>query len=314
MDQTTSTIVEGILVDAAWFASDPGSENDRLAKAAKRLAEGGLAAVLPKGGEKLQDLLYLLTSPAVLAPYAGATVKVEGRILDDFRSIRPSAMYVWDNGKWREIQLQVEHQKSAAAPHLQDAERREHEHATPHERENREEFAHTESASHRDDQAASGHNDRRGEHKHDHIIMLPPVHPLLVNFTAGLFPIAVLADWLGRLLHRQSLSAAGWWVLLFAAITTPFTALAGWRWLGEVGDMGHWQMAIHPWLGTCLAILIPGLAFWRAIIYRRGDRPEKLYLMCATALLLALIVQGHLGATMTFGHGHDKVETRDHHQ
>lgn len=138
------------------------------------------------------------------------------------------------------------------------------------------------------------------EHGFEVLLALPQMHPILVNFTAGLFPIAVLADWLGRLLRRKSLLAAAWWMLLFAAAITPFTALAGWLWYRQVGDMGHVQMHIHPWLGLALALLLPALAVWRGRIYARDQEPSCRYLISATVLLLALIVQGHLGGTMSF--------------
>jgi len=150
-------------------------------------------------------------------------------------------------------------------------------------------------------QQGHGHDEQSGhEHNWGVLLTAPPLHPLFVNFTAGLFPMALLADWLGRLLHRKSLHAAGWWMLLFAAAITPFTALAGWLWYRQVGDMGHVQMHIHPWLGLSLAILLPTLAVWRGRINARDQGPSRGYLITATVLLLALGFQGHLGATMSF--------------
>lgn len=128
----------------------------------------------------------------------------------------------------------------------------------------------------------------------------PPVpHPVLVNFTAGLFPAALLADWLGRLLRRRSLLAAGWWMLLFAAVITPFTALAGWLWYRHVGDMGHVQMRVHPWAGSHLTVLLATLAVWRGRFQARDQEPSRKYLISSTAVLLGLIFQGHLGASRT---------------
>jgi uncharacterized membrane protein len=62
-------------------------------------------------------------------------------------------------------------------------------------------------------------------------IALPPLHPILVNFTAALVPASVMSDLLGRVLGRPTLSATGWWTMFYAAAITPFTALAGWWWL-----------------------------------------------------------------------------------
>lgn len=50
---------------------------------------------------------------------------------------------------------------------------------------------------------------------------LPPLHPILVNFTAALVPASFVSDVLGRFLRRESLRSAAWWMLLYAAIITP---------------------------------------------------------------------------------------------
>src|SRR5437763_15573152 len=65
----------------------------------------------------------------------------------------------------------------------------------------------------------------------------PPLHPIFVNLTAGLFPASVLFDLLGRWLNRPSLRAAGGWTMLLVAIVTPLTALFGWLWLPSMGGM-----------------------------------------------------------------------------
>src|SRR5438477_6952316 len=140
----------------------------------------------------------------------------------------------------------------------------------------------------------------------------PPLHPILVNFTAALVPASIVSDVLGQLLRKQSLFVAGWWMLLYAALITPFTALAGWLWLRQMGGMDMPPMTIHKWLGTSLAVLFLGLLLWRWRIYRRADgTPEWTYLICATVVLAALTLQGHLGGKMTFSGGEDATAT-DH--
>ena len=134
----------------------------------------------------------------------------------------------------------------------------------------------------------------------------PPLHPILVNLTAGLIPAAVGFDLLGRWLGRASLTSAGWWITLLAAVVTPFTALAGWLWMSDMGHGGD-AMVVHKWLGTILAALMLGLAGWRWYERRRETQPEArpgpgpAYLTVAVLFVLALVAQGHLGGMMSFG-------------
>ena len=133
-------------------------------------------------------------------------------------------------------------------------------------------------------------------------MQLPPLHPILVNFTAALVPASLISDVLGRLLRKQSLTCAGWWMLFYAAVVTPFTVLAGWLWLRQMGGMVMPEMAIHKWLGTALAVVFVAMVFWRWRIHRRAERgPSWTYLICAALVVAALTVQGHLGGSMSFG-------------
>jgi uncharacterized membrane protein len=125
------------------------------------------------------------------------------------------------------------------------------------------------------------------------------VHPILVNFTAALLPISVLSDILGRALAKPTLRDTGWWTLFFAAVITPFTAVAGWFfWMKD--DNGVAGMEIHKWLGTSLAVVVIGLAVWRGRFFRSDRWPSLIYLLVALAIVGALVYQGHLGGKQTF--------------
>ena len=134
----------------------------------------------------------------------------------------------------------------------------------------------------------------------------PPVapeqfHPILVNFTAALLPLALLSDILGRIFRRQSLHNTAWWMVLYAAVITPFTAAAGWWWKLSAGSALPAKLIIvHEWLGTLAAVLFIVLAAWRWRIYKRGTSPSLAYLACALILVLALVYQGSLGGKMLF--------------
>ena len=128
------------------------------------------------------------------------------------------------------------------------------------------------------------------------------IHPILVNFTAALLPLALLSDLLGRIFRRGSLHNAGWWLTLYAAVITPLTAAAGWWWKHNAGsDLPANLISVHQWLGTTIAFLFIVLVCWRWIIKRRGNVPGAAYLVVEFVVVLALVYQGSLGGKMLFG-------------
>jgi uncharacterized membrane protein len=126
------------------------------------------------------------------------------------------------------------------------------------------------------------------------------IHPILVNFTAALIPISFFSDILNRITGKKSLRDTGWWTLCFAAVITPFTALAGWFFWSHDMDDGVRGMTIHKWLGTSAAVLLVGLVVWRWWFFKNDRRPNVAYLLAALAIVVALIYQGHLGGEQSF--------------
>jgi len=127
-------------------------------------------------------------------------------------------------------------------------------------------------------------------------------HPILVNFTAALLPLAFLSDLLGLWSKRASLHNAAAWMVLYAAIITPLTAAAGWWWRSKsAGALPASVIAVHQWLGTSLAIIFILLAIWRWRPQNRDSAPSVAYLVITAVVVLALIYQGSLGGLMVFG-------------
>lgn len=128
------------------------------------------------------------------------------------------------------------------------------------------------------------------------------LHPILVNFTAALLPLALLSDLLGLWLKRSSLHSAAAWMVLYTAIITPLTGAAGWWWkIKSAGTLPPELIAVHEWLGTSLAVVFIVLAVWRWRLYRRNAVPTLAYLAFALVAVLALVYQGSLGGGMVFG-------------
>ena len=122
----------------------------------------------------------------------------------------------------------------------------------------------------------------------------------MVHFTTALLPASVASDVIGKYTSRFSLTPAAWWMLLYGAIATPMTVLAGWIWANEMGDAGR-TMTIHEWLGTSLVICFLILAVWRGRIFMLNRKPGLKYLAFAVCTVAALMYQGYLGGKMTLG-------------
>ena len=132
-----------------------------------------------------------------------------------------------------------------------------------------------------------------------HFVTLTKLHPILVNFTAALVPMSVASDAVGYFRRNESLRHTAWWTLWVATILTPFTAITGWLfWMSD--DNGVTGMTIHKWLGTSLVFLLFGLFAWRRNLHRRKQWPTAAYLVTGAVLVLALVVQGHLGGQQVF--------------
>ncbi len=128
------------------------------------------------------------------------------------------------------------------------------------------------------------------------------IHPILVNFTAALLPLAFLCDVLGLMFRRQSLHHAAWWMVLFEAAITPLTVLAGWWWKHSAGpDLPARLITVHQWLGSSAAVIFVILAVWRWTFYKRDIPPTIAYLVLTFVGVLALVYQGSLGGAMLFG-------------
>jgi plastocyanin/uncharacterized membrane protein len=128
------------------------------------------------------------------------------------------------------------------------------------------------------------------------------IHPILVNFTAALLPLAFLSDLLGLWWKRASLHNAASWMVLYAAVITPLTGAAGWWWRAKsAGTLPPAVITVHQWLGTSLAVLFILLAVWRWRFQKKDVAPSFGYMIIAAITVLALVYQGSLGGLMVFG-------------
>ncbi len=105
--------IQGELIDTACYVASDGDAKgkDHAACAKKCMATGIPAGILPEGSKDPSALMFLLTNPAPLAPYAAQTIKVEGTSHPAMKAIDVKKVSVKDGNNWKEIPLQDEHHK-----------------------------------------------------------------------------------------------------------------------------------------------------------------------------------------------------------
>ena len=136
------------------------------------------------------------------------------------------------------------------------------------------------------------------------IISWDHIHPVLVHFSTALVPASVASDVLGKYLGRRSLTTAAWWMVLYGAVATPVTALAGWMWSRQFPASASEHMpglSMHMWLGFSLIFLFGALALWRSKTFSISQIPGNAYLVFGALVVAALMYQGFLGGQMTIG-------------
>ena len=120
------------------------------------------------------------------------------------------------------------------------------------------------------------------------------VHPVLVHFTTALLPVSLVSDGVGKFTDRYSLTPAAWWMLLYGAIATPLTALAGWMWATDIGDAAGKTLSTHEWLGLGLVFGFLSLAIWRGTTFFGGKKPGNFYFLFAAVVTAALCIRDTL--------------------
>ena len=108
--------IQGELIDTACFVTSDGDAKgkEHAACATKCMASGVPAGIVPDG-KKAADMMYLLTNPVPLAPYAGQVIKIEGVAHGDMHAVDVKKAYSKDGDNWKEIALSDEHHKMTGA-------------------------------------------------------------------------------------------------------------------------------------------------------------------------------------------------------
>jgi len=126
------------------------------------------------------------------------------------------------------------------------------------------------------------------------------MHPFAVHFPIALFPVALVALILARR-RGETVELIRALIIIAAAGSVIGTAL-GWLNGGFTVSDRDTVLMLHRWLGTLLG-LFSGLVGWWAW-RRRSSVDSALMVSSIGVIVVLLIVQGFLGASVTHGWEH----------
>ena len=129
---------------------------------------------------------------------------------------------------------------------------------------------------------------------------LDTIHPLLVHFPIALFSTGLFFDILYRIFNKEELDHAGFWTMLMALISVPFTIMSGLiAFMGQADSIRDLSEFTHAIL-MCTSILIFMILFWIRIKYqldlRYSATKRNIYSLLHILAVGILFYAAHLGA------------------
>ena len=129
---------------------------------------------------------------------------------------------------------------------------------------------------------------------------LDTIHPLLVHFPIALFSTGLFFDILYRIFNKEELDHAGFWTMLMALISAPFTIMSGLiAFMGQADSIRDLSEFTHAIL-MCTSILILMVLFWIRIKYqldlRYSSTKRNIYSLLHILAVGMLFYAAHLGA------------------
>ena len=128
---------------------------------------------------------------------------------------------------------------------------------------------------------------------------LETVHPLLIHFPIALFSTGLFFDILAKLLDNEEFDHAGFWTMLMALISSPFTIIAGIFAFMEEGswlDLYQFQHGLLAFISTLFLLVL----FWARIKFQLDFRysglKRNIYLALHILAVGILFYGAHLGA------------------
>ena len=130
---------------------------------------------------------------------------------------------------------------------------------------------------------------------------LETIHPLLVHFPIALFSTGLFFDILAKLLNNEELDHAGFWTMLMALISSPFTIIAGiFAFLEEGSFLDFFQLPFYHGILAFISTLFLLVLFWVRIKFQLdflySSLKRNIYLALHILAVGILFYGAHLGA------------------
>ena len=125
------------------------------------------------------------------------------------------------------------------------------------------------------------------------------IHPLLVHFPIALFSTGLLFDILARLLNNKELDHAGFWTMLIALVSSPFTIIAGIIAFLEEGsflDLSQFDHGILAFISTLILLVLFCVRIKYEVDFRYSNLKRNIYLLFHLLAVGILFYGAHLGA------------------
>ena len=128
---------------------------------------------------------------------------------------------------------------------------------------------------------------------------LENIHSLLVHFPIALFSTGLFFDILARLFNNEELDHAGFWTMLMALVSSPFTIIAGIIAFLEEGsfvDLFQFYHGILMLISTLFLLLLFFARIKFDLDFRYSNLKKNLYLFLHILAVGILFYGAHLGA------------------
>src|SRR5438046_3278384 len=126
-------------------------------------------------------------------------------------------------------------------------------------------------------------------------------HPVIVHFPIALFIASAVFDILAIWRKEPSLAAVGYFNLVAAAITIPFTIATGlgaWQWQLE-GATLKGNLWLHLICALTSAALVVGLCLKRSSVQAKSRSPSASYFVVVALAFVMITITGHLGGIVS---------------